>query len=157
VTETKEKFKGLPLGSRAVQIADGQTTNYFLTTFGRAPRDTVHASEASTDPTLSQALHLLNGNTIGGKIRQGKVIEQMLEAGKKPAEVVESLYIRCKRTPVRDSSRSTISCSKRAANKSARASTTAASQSKRSSQASRCACAPARTHECNVGTSRTAA
>jgi len=32
VTGTKEKFRGLPLGARAVQIADGQTTNYFLTT-----------------------------------------------------------------------------------------------------------------------------
>jgi hypothetical protein len=95
VTETKEKFKGLPLGSRAVQIADGRTTNYFLTTFGRAPRDTVHASEASTDPTLSQALHLLNGNTIEGKIQKGKVVEHMLKAGKKPAEVVEALYVRC--------------------------------------------------------------
>src|SRR5204863_288152 len=33
-TEAKEKFQGLPLGARAVQIADGRTANYFLTTFG---------------------------------------------------------------------------------------------------------------------------
>ena len=39
-TETKDKFAGLPLGARAVQIADGNTATYFLTTFGRAsPRD----------------------------------------------------------------------------------------------------------------------
>jgi len=31
-TDSKQKFKGLPLGSRAVQIADGKTTDYFLTT-----------------------------------------------------------------------------------------------------------------------------
>ena len=36
VTETKDKFRGLPLGARAVQIADGNTSTYFLTTFGRA-------------------------------------------------------------------------------------------------------------------------
>jgi hypothetical protein len=36
VTDTPNKFRGLPLGARAVQIADGKTTNYFLTTFGRA-------------------------------------------------------------------------------------------------------------------------
>src|SRR5258705_210298 len=35
-TETKDKFAGLPLGARAVQIADGNTATYFLTTFGRA-------------------------------------------------------------------------------------------------------------------------
>src|SRR5262249_9697775 len=38
ITETKDKFKGLPRGAHAVQIADGNTANYFLTTFGRASR-----------------------------------------------------------------------------------------------------------------------
>ncbi|MBI3837610.1 MAG: DUF1549 domain-containing protein, partial [Planctomycetia bacterium] len=46
VTEVQEKFQGLPLGARAVQIADGQTSNYFLTSFGRSPRTTVCAAEA---------------------------------------------------------------------------------------------------------------
>ena len=40
VTETRNKFRGLPLGARAVQIADGNTSSYFLTTFGRTRRDT---------------------------------------------------------------------------------------------------------------------
>ncbi len=35
VTETKDKFQRLPLGARAVQIADGNTSSYFLDTFGR--------------------------------------------------------------------------------------------------------------------------
>ena len=34
--ETKNKFQGLPLGAKAIQIADGRVSNYFLTTFGRA-------------------------------------------------------------------------------------------------------------------------
>ncbi len=38
---TCEKFRGLPLGARAVQIADGTTSSYFLTAFGRSPRVTV--------------------------------------------------------------------------------------------------------------------
>ena len=50
VTETKEKFRGLPLGARAVQIADGQTSTYFLTTFGRAPRETVCADRGEYRP-----------------------------------------------------------------------------------------------------------
>ena len=36
VTGVPEKFRGLPLGSRAVEIADGTTNDYFLPTFGRA-------------------------------------------------------------------------------------------------------------------------
>ena len=95
VTETKEKFRGLPLGARAVQIADGGTSTYFLTTFGRAKRDTVCACEASTDPSLSQALHMINGETAHGKIAQGGIVQRMLAEGKTPEQVIESLYIRC--------------------------------------------------------------
>ncbi len=94
VTNTKDKFRGLPLGARAVQIADGGTSTYFLTTFGRAPRDTVCAGDVKMEPTLSQALHLINGDTIQGKIAQGGIIKQMLDAGKTPPQVIESLYVR---------------------------------------------------------------
>src|SRR5262245_15445367 len=93
-TSAGDKFQGLPLGARAVQIADGRTSNYFLTTFGRASRDTVCACEAKTEPTLSQALHMLNGNTIQGKVQQGKAVKKLLDAGQQPPQVIESLYIR---------------------------------------------------------------
>ena len=95
VTETEEKFRGLPLGARAVQIADGTTSNYFLTAFGRAPRETVCACEASTDPSLSQALHLLNGEAVHGKIQRGGVVKKLLDDGKTAQQAIETLYIRC--------------------------------------------------------------
>ncbi len=95
VTETKEKFQGLPLGARAVQIADGQTSTYFLTTFGRAKRETVCACEANTDPSLSQALHMLNGDAVHGKVAQGGVVKKLLEQGQTPEHVIENLYVRC--------------------------------------------------------------
>src|SRR5213078_2228527 len=52
VTETKDKFNGLPRGGRAVEIADGNTSSYFLTTFGRASRTTVCSCEVKIDPNL---------------------------------------------------------------------------------------------------------
>lgn len=94
VTETKNKFRGLPLGARAVQIADGATTDYFLTTFGRATRETVCSCEVKMDPSLSQALHLLNGPTVTNKIDQGAVVKNLLAAGKTPEQVIDDLYIR---------------------------------------------------------------
>lgn len=94
VTSVNDKFAGLPLGSRAVQIADGNNSNYFLTTFGRAKRDTVCACEAKTEPTLSQALHMLNGSTIGGKIASGQFVPNAIKAGKTPEQVIESIYVR---------------------------------------------------------------
>jgi hypothetical protein len=95
VTDTQEKFRGLPLGARAVQVADGQTSNYFLTTFGRSPRDTVCACEAKTEPNLSQALHLLNGTTVQGKMNQGQLVAKLLKSEQTPEQIIEQLYIRC--------------------------------------------------------------
>jgi hypothetical protein len=95
VTETKNKFPGLPLGSRAVQIADGATSTYFLTTFGRATRETVCSCEVKLEPTLAQSLHLLNGAATTAKIQQGGVVAGMLKAKVPPDQVVEELYVRC--------------------------------------------------------------
>jgi hypothetical protein len=95
VTDTPNKFKGLPLGARAVQIADGNTSNYFLKTFGRATRETVCSCEVKMEPNLSQALHLLNGDTVNARIQQGAVVKKLIDAGKKGPEVLDELYIRC--------------------------------------------------------------
>ena len=94
VTETKDKFKGLPAGARSVEVADGKTTNYFLTTFGRVDREVI-CSREEVGPTLSQALHLLNGETIEGKIAQGGVVKRLLDAKKTPREIASDLYMRC--------------------------------------------------------------
>ena len=93
-TESREKFKGLPLGSRAVEIADGSTTNYFLTTFGRATRETVCSCEVSMAPNLSQALTLINGDIVQGKIQNGGVVRKMMDAKKSPEEIISDLYLR---------------------------------------------------------------
>jgi hypothetical protein len=94
VTETPNKFKGLPRGSRAVQIADGNTSNYFLTTFGRATRKTVCSCEVKMEPNLSQALHLLNGDSTHKRIEQGRVVTNFLKKKKTPDEIITSLYLR---------------------------------------------------------------
>ncbi len=94
VTETQNKFAGLPRGARAVQIPDGVTGGYFLTTFGRASRETVCSCEVKMDPNLSQALHLLNGTTVEGKIKEGGVIRALKKSGKKREELVDELYLR---------------------------------------------------------------
>jgi hypothetical protein len=95
VTENQEKFQGLPRGARAVQIVDGNETTYFLTTFGRAKRETVCSCEVVMDPSLSQALHLLNGNTVNDKIQSGGVVKRLLQDGKTVPQIIEELYLRC--------------------------------------------------------------
>jgi hypothetical protein len=94
VTETQDKYKGLPAGARAVEIADGKTTNYFLTTFGRATRETI-CSREEVGPTLSQALHLINGDTVERKISEGQVVKKLMTLNLSPREIASELYLRC--------------------------------------------------------------
>ncbi|MFM8284405.1 MAG: DUF1549 domain-containing protein [Planctomycetaceae bacterium] len=95
VTETATKFPGLPQGGRAVQVADGRTTNYFLTTFGRATREDVCTCAVRMDPSLSQALHMLNGDAANDRIVQGKLVPRLLAEGRTPSSIVDELFSRC--------------------------------------------------------------
>jgi len=95
VTSTTDKFPGLPVGARAVHIADGNTSTYFLTTFGRAKRETVCSCEVQMEPNLSQALHLMNGDTVNSKIQQGGLIPSLLKEKQTPEQIINELYARC--------------------------------------------------------------
>jgi len=95
VTETKNKFGGLPLGARAAQIPDGNTSDYFLSTFGRSTRATVCTCEVRMEPNLSQALHLLNGETTHKRIHQGAIVAKLIEQGRTPTQIIDQLYVAC--------------------------------------------------------------
>ena len=47
------------------------------------------------EPNLSQALHLLNGDTVQNKINSGRYIENQLKAKTPPEQIIKNLYIRC--------------------------------------------------------------
>ena len=109
VTQTKNKFQGMPLGSRATQIADGNTTNYFLKTFGRSSRTSVCSCEVKQEPNLSQALHLLNGDTVSEKIKKGNLVGKWINAGDSDLQIVRRLYLRTiSREPSDDELRSIV-------------------------------------------------
>ena len=58
-------------------------------------RSTVCSCEVDVQPTLSQALHLINGETTWGKIDSGPIIRGLLEKHRAPEPIVTALYIRC--------------------------------------------------------------
>ncbi len=95
-TGTPSSFANFPAGSRAIQLFEGgrRANNYFLKTFGQSQRETINCSETRLEPTLSQSLHLVNGDTIDGKLSKSPVITDLLKAKRPPAEIVEELYIR---------------------------------------------------------------
>lgn len=94
-TDSPTRLGGFPLGTRAVQMPVASMTTYFLETFGRSDRETVCTCEVDVEPSLSQALHLINGETTWGKIRHAGLVRRLLGQYEDPHRVVEELYIRC--------------------------------------------------------------
>lgn len=105
VTDTKQKFRRLPLGARAVEIADGTYSTYFLQIFGRPKRETVCSCEVKMEPTLSQALHLINGETVTRNILKGQYVRRRMLKGKKPLQIIDEIYLRCLSRPMTGSER----------------------------------------------------
>ncbi|MSU78661.1 MAG: DUF1553 domain-containing protein [Gemmataceae bacterium] len=93
-TGTREKYLGLPLGTRAIQLPDTAVKSYLLDVFGRPPRQITCECERVSQPNISQALHLLNGDILNKKIGDptGK-IDGLLKAKQKNEQVVEDLYL----------------------------------------------------------------
>src|SRR5262249_15058502 len=67
-TGTQEKYQGLPLGTRAIQLPDTRVRSYLLDTFGRPPRQITCECERTAQPNIAQALTLLNGDFLNKKI-----------------------------------------------------------------------------------------
>ena len=69
VTLAPEQYAGHPQGTRAIDLWDNQLPSYFLDTFGRNLRESPCACGSSGDPTMAQALHLLNAPEIELKLQ----------------------------------------------------------------------------------------
>ena len=69
MTEVPEKFAGMPLGTRAVQLPDGEVNHPFLKTFGQPARELACECEREGDSNLAQALQLINGPTVNDNLR----------------------------------------------------------------------------------------
>ena len=94
VTGTPEKFNGWPDGYRAIQVWDNRLPSYFFTIFGRPVRATVCECERSNQPSISQALHLLNAPEIAEKLEHRRgFARQLAQASLTPHEIIDTLYL----------------------------------------------------------------
>jgi hypothetical protein len=93
-TGVGEKFNGWPEGYRAIQVWDNRMPSYFFRIFGRPVRATVCECERSSEPSISQALHLLNAPEIAEKIehRRGRA-RQLASSQRSAKEIVDELYL----------------------------------------------------------------
>jgi hypothetical protein len=94
VARVPTRFNGYPEGTRALQLPDTQVNSYFLTVFGRPPRINVDAAEREHAPTIKQALHVINGETLNQMLRaDDNAIDMYVKLGLSNDRVLEHLYL----------------------------------------------------------------
>lgn len=93
-TGTREKYVGLPLGTRAIQLPDSRVRSFLMDVFGRPPRQITCECERTAQPNIAQALHLLNGDFLNKKIAASTGrIETDLKEKTPPQDLVADLYL----------------------------------------------------------------
>jgi hypothetical protein len=93
-TGAATEFKGYPEGWRAIQLPDSNVDSYFLKSFGRPERDKTCECERTAEPSVSQVLHISNGDTLNKKLTaKGNRIEKLLAGKAAPGDIVEEVYL----------------------------------------------------------------
>ena len=96
-TGHRPQFKDLPSGLRAVEVPDGMVGgNDFLALFGRPKRQSACECERSSNVTLSHALNLINGPTLGECVSSPENrLAKLVKAESDDRKVVEEIYLSC--------------------------------------------------------------
>lgn len=98
VTGVPQEFANYPPGTTAKDLIASIGSTYFLSTFGHPRRDTLEPRSAN--PSLAQALHLMNADAVKEKIEAPKnVLAGLLEATPDDRAVVDALYQRALARP----------------------------------------------------------
>ena len=96
-TGERPQFKDMPVGMRSVEIPDGTVPgNDFLALFGRPKRQSACECERSSNLTLSHALNLINGRTLGDAVGSPTSrIAKLVESEKDDKKLIEEIYLSC--------------------------------------------------------------
>lgn len=93
VTQADTDFAGYPDGWRALQLPDSAVASQFLEAFGRPERKQTCSCERDATPTLAQALHVSNGDTLNHKLQhEDNMIDRFLESGLPLDDFIFDLY-----------------------------------------------------------------
>lgn len=94
VTGEPEPFPGRPRGTRAIEIWDNRLPSYFLEIFGRPERTSPCECGRTTEPTMSQALHLMNAPEVESRLAspRGRVAA-LVDSGATPAAIMDELCL----------------------------------------------------------------
>ena len=94
VSGSPTPFKDFPAGTRAMQLPDANIASEFLKTFGRPERILTCECERSDEPSMTQVLHILNGETLLQKLEaKDNRLSKQLEANLPPEQLADELFL----------------------------------------------------------------
>jgi hypothetical protein len=94
-TAVENRYPNRAAGTRAIEVNDPTTRSTVLDTFGRCTRTIGCASVATPALSLRQALLLIGGDVVEGKIASlNGYLSNLLQLNPEPDEIVENLYLR---------------------------------------------------------------
>jgi hypothetical protein len=94
VTGVPSRFPGFPIGTRALQLPDSQVKSEFLTSFGRPARIICDAGERSSEPSILQALNVINGDTLNKKLSDANGYAALaLKLGLSDSKILDHLFL----------------------------------------------------------------
>jgi hypothetical protein len=94
VTGVPTAFDGYAMGTRALQLPDVQIKSEFLNVFGRPKRVICDAGERSSDPSIAQALHVINGDTLNKKLMAPNgAVALFGKLGLSDGRMIEQVYL----------------------------------------------------------------
>jgi len=93
VTGVPEAYGKMPLGTRAVNLkVPAGYSSVFLSIYGVPNRDVV--PERTSQPNLSQALHMLAGTTHNQKVsKEGGTVDRMIKSDRSNRDLITELYL----------------------------------------------------------------
>ena len=94
VTNVPSHFDGYPVGTRAQQLPDVRVKSDFLTAFGRPQRILCDAAERSQAPSVAQALHVINGDTLNQKLSAPDGLSALaVQLGMSDSRLLETIFL----------------------------------------------------------------
>jgi hypothetical protein len=104
-TGIPERFPGYPRGTRAIEIAEGETSNPFLRAFTKPVRNDACDCARESEPSLTEVIQLVNNADLLAKIESPhNRLALAAQAGKPTAALVELAFVAtlCRRPTARE-------------------------------------------------------
>lgn len=93
VTGSEEKYGRYPLGTRSVELPL-PVSSRFLALYGRSEREFLGDLDPKLEPTLTQALHMINSSYVNKKLKRSDgTLSRLIQSKLENQELINELYL----------------------------------------------------------------